>query len=110
VVVLERVPHALPPDAFQQPAPRGRCRSASHLAPGCPPVPALLLEMRHPNIILFMGVVLEPAAVVTGRRSAGVSWLVGAAAAPYIVLQRSAGPAPVAPPADLLVVLKADAS
>jgi hypothetical protein len=26
----------------------------------------LMKEMRHPNIILFMGVVLEPAAVVTG--------------------------------------------
>jgi hypothetical protein len=27
---------------------------------------SLLKEMRHPNIILFMGLVLEPAAVVTG--------------------------------------------
>lgn len=27
----------------------------------------MLQEMRHPNIILFMGVVLEPAAVVTGE-------------------------------------------
>jgi hypothetical protein len=35
----------------------------------------LLKEMRHPNIILFMGVVLDPAAVVTGGRRAGcVAW------------------------------------
>jgi len=27
---------------------------------------ALLKNMRHPNIILFMGVVVEPPAVVTG--------------------------------------------
>ena len=38
-----------------------------HSACLCPPSPsARPQEMRHPNIILFMGVVLEPAAVVTG--------------------------------------------
>ena len=29
----------------------------------------LMQKMRHPNIILFMGVVLQPPAVVTGRRA-----------------------------------------
>lgn len=41
--------------------------------PACPPYLPSLQEMRHPNIILFMGVVLEPAAVVTG---AWLWWLV----------------------------------
>lgn len=34
----------------------------------------LMRKMRHPNIILFMGVVPEPAAVVTGERRGADSW------------------------------------
>ena len=60
------------------------------------PLRLSLQEMRHPNIILFMGVVLEPAAVVTGGRGAGLCWLVGAASA------HSTADLPAGPPAHCL--------